>query len=244
MATTENPGCLFALLRLFGFRAPAETAGRTPTEEPFPYRVRDDFLSTAELSFFRVLTLVVGTRAVICPKVGLGDLLFVTRPNENRSAYNRIRQKHVDFVLCDPTTLRPLFAVELDDRSHARADRAERDTFVDQAFAAASLPLIRIPAQSAYSTQDLTARLGPLLNGVPTAVPPPPTAAPTPAFAGTPYADNRGRHSYSSTVAATTPTCPKCGVTMTLRQVNRGDRLGESFYGCPNYPKCRHTQPA
>jgi len=34
--------------------------------------------------------------------------------------------------------------------------------------------------------------------------------------------------------------CPKCGGPMVLRQ-NRNN--GNSFYGCSNYPKCRHTVP-
>lgn len=34
--------------------------------------------------------------------------------------------------------------------------------------------------------------------------------------------------------------CPKCGGSMVLRQ-NRNN--GNSFYGCSNYPKCRHTAP-
>ena len=43
----------------------------------FPYRIRDDFLSPAELSFYHVLKSVVGTRLLICPKVSLSDLFFV-----------------------------------------------------------------------------------------------------------------------------------------------------------------------
>jgi len=34
--------------------------------------------------------------------------------------------------------------------------------------------------------------------------------------------------------------CPKCGGSMVLRQ-NRNN--GNSFYGCSNYPKCKHTAP-
>ncbi len=34
-------------------------------------------------------------------------------------------------------------------------------------------------------------------------------------------------------------TCPKCGGSMILRQ-NRNN--GNTFYGCSNYPKCKHTK--
>ncbi len=35
------------------------------------------------------------------------------------------------------------------------------------------------------------------------------------------------------------PMCPRCGVPMILRTVKRGENKGQTFYGCPNYPKCR-----
>lgn len=33
--------------------------------------------------------------------------------------------------------------------------------------------------------------------------------------------------------------CPKCGSEMVLREVKRGDRKGQQFWGCPGYPTCR-----
>ena len=35
------------------------------------------------------------------------------------------------------------------------------------------------------------------------------------------------------------PKCPKCGVPMVIRVAKSGDRKGQQFWGCPNYPKCR-----
>lgn len=35
-------------------------------------------------------------------------------------------------------------------------------------------------------------------------------------------------------------TCSRCGSTMVLRQNKKN---GEEFYGCSNYPKCKHTAP-
>lgn len=37
------------------------------------------------------------------------------------------------------------------------------------------------------------------------------------------------------------PSCPKRGVPMVLRTAQCGDRFGQVFYGCPNYPKCRQV---
>ncbi|MHB9131554.1 MAG: DUF2726 domain-containing protein [Armatimonadota bacterium] len=222
--THENAGCLGALLRLF---LPQDTKGKVT----YPYKVRDDFLSAAELSLYHVLMQVVGTSAVVLTKVRLADLFFVQRPNENRAAFNRIAQRHVDYLLCHPQTMQPLLGVELDDASHARKDRAERDDFVDNAFAAAGLPLLRVPAQRAYNTRELAEKINRYLTVPVTAHPMAPPDPPPPP----PTLDNHA--------PGAPPTCPKCGETMVLRTGTKGTHAGESFYGCPNYPRCRSMLP-
>ena len=47
----------------------------------------------------------------------------------------------MDFVICDNRTLQPRLVVELDDATHKRNDRTDRDKFVDSAFATAPATL-------------------------------------------------------------------------------------------------------
>lgn len=212
MSDGEPKGCLAAILSLFGINLGGPAAVGTE----LPYRQRDDFLSAAELSFYRVLANAVGNRAVICCKVNLADVFFVVRPNENQGYRNKIDRKHVDFLLCDPATMKPRCGVELDDSSHARRDRQDRDEFVDQVFAVAGLPLVRVPAQAAYNPTGLLALVEPHLSGTPAARSLPP-----------------------STPTSGTPNCPKCGVPMVERVAKKGQNAGQKFFGCPNYPKCK-----
>jgi hypothetical protein len=118
--TNHNPGCLAGLLRLLGIKP--RQAARIETPEPdgaLPYRLRDDFLSNAEASFYQVIQGMLGGYLTVCPKVSLSDILYVPRRNENYQAYhNKIDRKHVDFLICEPKTMRPRFAIELDDASH------------------------------------------------------------------------------------------------------------------------------
>ena len=37
-------------------------------------------------------------------------------------------------------------------------------------------------------------------------------------------------------------TCPKCGNQLIERQAKRGANVGNSFWGCSSFPKCRFTQ--
>jgi very-short-patch-repair endonuclease len=46
-------------------------------------------------------------------------------------------------------------AIELDDRTHQRPDRRDRDTFVDRALATAGVPILRVPAAARYDPAAL-----------------------------------------------------------------------------------------
>src|SRR5687768_12144430 len=123
----------------------SEKDNKTSAEIEYPYLVRDDFLSPAELSFYLVLKSIVSESALVFPKVGLGDV-FYAKPSDYskyRTYTNKIDRKHVDFLLCDQKTIRPILGIELDDKSHQRLDRQERDEFVENVFVKAKLPLVR-----------------------------------------------------------------------------------------------------
>ena len=215
----KNPGCLGAILKIFGMSGPTVDKG------PLPYGLRDDFLSPSELSFYHVLLSVSDESLTVCPKVNLNDIFFATGGDQKQVAKNKINRKHVDFLLCERSTMRPLAGVELDDSSHARADRQVRDGFVEQVFVTAKLPLLRFPAQRAYNTAEIAARISQALAGEPSP-PAAPVAQDAPAVASdTPSIPQN---------SVDAPICPKCGIPLVIRSGRRGQ-----FYGCPNYPKCR-----
>lgn len=149
--SNRNLGCLGFLFSWMG-GAPAQP-------EVLPYKLRDRFLTPAEASFFQVLRTVVQDQYYICPKVNLGDIFYVSRPNENFAYRNKIDRKHVDFLLCHPETMKPVMGIELDDSSHNRQDRQKRDLFVNEVFRAARLPLVRFPVKTGYSVQEVAAAL-------------------------------------------------------------------------------------
>src|SRR3982751_745135 len=93
-----------------------EFAGRPPSAHP--YEAIPELLTAAERSFFGVLQQTLGNDYLLFTKVRLAD---VVRPLKGlgrkrwQSAFNCIQAKHVDFVLCDPGTLRVVGVIELDD---------------------------------------------------------------------------------------------------------------------------------
>jgi len=71
----------------------------------------------------------------------------------------RISQKHVDFVLIDSRSTEIVLIVELDDKTHRRRDRSERDEFLDRAFAAAGVSVLHVPAAAHYDVAKLRSLL-------------------------------------------------------------------------------------
>ena len=212
MSSSEPQGCLAAILKLFGIQIGVPSHA----SDELPYRQRDDFLSASELSFYRVLISSIDGEYLICPKINLADIFFVARPHENRSYRNRIDRKHVDFLLCNSKSMKPILGIELDDSSHSRRDRQERDEFVDQVFKAAGLPLLHVRAAVGYNPKDLADLVLQATAGV---------------------AESRKRVEHE----AGKPVCPKCGTQMVLRTAKKGEQKGEQFWGCGNYPKCREV---
>ena len=215
MENSERQGCIAVILSLFGIKL----ASPVPVADELPYRQRDDFLSAAELSFYRVLLLSLNEGFVVCPKVNLKDIIFVSGPREKQQSHrNRIDRKHVDFLLCEPGSMRPVLAIELDDSSHKRRDRQERDSFVDRVFQVATLPLLHVAAAAAYEPQQLAKLIQQALSA--SEVPP-----------------------QIEPAEETSLLCPKCQAPMVRRFARMGGKKGQEFWGCSNYPKCRETSP-
>ena len=113
--------------------------------ERFPYEPRP-LLTPREQAFYFVLESICqrnGWKLLV--KLRLADIVAVRKGTEGYMSYfNRVKAKHTDFVICDPETMEILAGVELDDPSHIREDRAERDEFVDRVYEAAGIPLIHV----------------------------------------------------------------------------------------------------
>lgn len=254
---TKKKGCLSALFGI-GISSSknfevSEIPGDSKDKDPMPYRLRDDFLSTAEHSFYLVLKSMMGSFFTICPKVSLSDIFYVTNPDRNMSAYNRINRKHVDFLICDADTMKPRFAIELDDKSHNRQDRINRDDFVEDLYEAARLPLVRIPVRPSYNTNELGVLFRTALLKTQTLAPvrPATVASVNVGSTGSPSGITQSKSIPNplpepvegkpvvEADANQSPICPKCNKPMVLRTAEVGANKGKQFWGCSNYPKCK-----
>lgn len=217
---SENIGCLGSILNALGLLPKQNNKQSKKIENIFPYVLRDDFLSAAELNFYKSLSLATKELPVkILSKVSLGDLFFVNIKDfkMKQSYWNKINRKHVDFLVCDNVSLKPLVAIELDDKSHQQSNRVQRDAFVDEVFKAANLPLLHIPVKNSYAISELTDLIQSQMKTNPIIA--------------------------SITSEDYVPICPKCQIPMTLRETKKGNHIGQKFYGCSNFPECKEIKP-
>ena len=201
-----------------------------PAAVELPYERNSVLLSAAERSFLGVLEQALGEGYRVCPKVRVADAISVrgSLPHgEWQRAFNRISSKHFDFILCRSTDLEIACAVELDDSTHQRSKRQERDMFLGEVCSVSSLPLLRFPAKGAYTVSAIRERL----------------AAYT---VSQQRRSTEGDHSLADEDVAiaqeAAPLCPKCSGSMVLRTVRKGSAAGQKFWGCGDYPACRGTR--
>lgn len=129
------------------------------------YEACGPLLTAAEAAFYPVLAeaAMAGPEAclVMC-KVRLGDLIRPRKglDSSSRATHaNKIDRKHVDFVVVRASDFGVVAAVELDDSSHQRKDRKERDGFVDGALEAAGVRVVRVKWGRGYDLEKVAGML-------------------------------------------------------------------------------------
>lgn len=147
---------------LLSFFAKPQSRG---LEGEWPYFAKKPLTEVEQVLYFRLFRALPGQ--IVLAQVGLSRLLGVKQGPRSLAAFNRISAMSVDFVICakDSTVLA---VIELDDATHARADRGAADAKKDKALAAAGLRIIRLQAKALPDEAGIKALL---------AEPPPPQRA-------------------------------------------------------------------
>ena len=131
-------------------------------ESDFPYDAISFLFTPAERSFLGVIEQALDPSYRVFGKVRIADVMKVRKGGSRsnwQKAFNRIRTKHFDFVICRSSDCSIVLAIELDDKSHRATRRMERDDFVRKAAEAAELPLLQIPCRKSYSINEISSLL-------------------------------------------------------------------------------------
>lgn len=130
--------------------------GKEP--EHWPYYAKRPLSEPEQVLYYRLLQALPGF--VILPQVGLSRFLSVKKGNKHGQWHNRISQKSVDFLVCNKG-MQIVAAIELDDATHARADRKKTDDHKNQMLKSAGVTLIRWPVKSMPDIAAIRQQLDP-----------------------------------------------------------------------------------
>lgn len=111
--------------------------------ERLPYEINETILTERERSFYRILKPVADKLELqICPKVRLADIVSIKKGTKDwQKWFNKIRSKHIDFLLCD-YDMNIVLLVELDDSSH-ESERAKKNDALKNAIFGSRIVRIR-----------------------------------------------------------------------------------------------------
>lgn len=152
---------LIVALLVIGFIFKQLTSGSGKTTGPkkkpvYAYKRKDFLITRAEHEFFDILEDILGDNYHIFTQVHLPTILDHKTVGQNwKAAFSHINGKSVDFVVCDKAYIKPLLAIELDDKTHEREDRIERDSIVENMLKEAGMPLLRFQNSGSFNKEEV-----------------------------------------------------------------------------------------
>ena len=111
-------------------------------QQLYPYH-KKYILTKNEYAFYQQMKYITKPMGLeILTKIRLADLVEVDSGIAGWNGYfSKIKSKHIDFAIADNMNI--LLLIELDDWSHQRADRQERDDFVNTVLAKCGYTMLR-----------------------------------------------------------------------------------------------------
>lgn len=117
-----------------------QKASDNSPEKAWPYYAKPPLTQPEQVLYFRLLKALPDH--IILAQVQLSRFLGVKKGNDYQSWSNRINRMSADFVVCNKDSS-VVAVIELDDSSHARANRQAADAKKDKALASAGVRIIR-----------------------------------------------------------------------------------------------------
>lgn len=119
------------------------------------YKKVDYLLTKNELKFYRILKQITDKLgySIFC-QVSLYQIVN----SKDFKDFNKIKSKSIDFVITQENC-KILICIELDDFTHERQKRIERDNFINKLFKDLGIKLLRIPVQNFYNIEELETKI-------------------------------------------------------------------------------------
>lgn len=153
-------GVVLAAKFLKNKHSDGNTSNERTVLSKYRYEKKRFFMSRPEHECYNALMAAVGKDYYVFPQVHLSVVLNHKIKGQNwYGALRHIDEKSIDFVLCDKNYIEPRLAIELDDRTHEREDRKERDGEVERILSCAELPLLRLENHGQFNSSELSLKI-------------------------------------------------------------------------------------
>jgi len=132
-------------------------------ENKLHYKKKIYLTTKNELKLYKILldictkyNLILFTQVVLYEIIEINDKPY----SKNYTKYfNKIRSKSIDFVIADKETTRILLCIELDDPTHRKKKRIEKDEFIDTLFKDLQIDLLRIETSNEYNINEIESKI-------------------------------------------------------------------------------------
>ena len=137
---------IFAIFCIFAFLLENKKSKTTKVNLEVQY-YKKKYLTNAERKFFNILKSKINPGLQIIPQAVLSS--FINTNYKNRT---KIDKKTVDFLIID-TNFEIKCVIELDDKTHQKAKRIERDNFINELMQKIGIEIIHINSVDNFENQ-------------------------------------------------------------------------------------------
>ncbi|MBF1038204.1 MAG: DUF2726 domain-containing protein [Candidatus Nanosynbacter sp.] len=131
----------------------------------YKYYAKSYVMTSRENECFKILNEVFSSKWFVIPQVHLSALLDYRVKGQNwNAAFRHINGKSVDFVLIGKESFKVICAIELDDSTHNKPERKERDVEIERIFNQARIPLARISKFESMTKPELAKAITDVIN--------------------------------------------------------------------------------
>ena len=131
----------------------------------YKYYAKSYVMTSRENECFKILNEIFSSKWFVVPQVHLSALLDYRVKGQNwNAAFRHINGKSVDFVLIGKESYKVICAIELDDSTHNKPERKERDVEIERIFNQARIPLARISKFESMTKPELAKVITDVIN--------------------------------------------------------------------------------
>ncbi|MBR3864564.1 MAG: DUF2726 domain-containing protein [Clostridia bacterium] len=123
------------------------------------YFVKDSLLTKTEIKYYNLLCSILGDRFLVLPQINLASVIDKKGGNNFRNELFR----NADFGVFD-YNYRPIFLVEINDNTHFRKDRLERDKKVNEICEKAGLPILTLWVKDGIDAETIKKQIQKILR--------------------------------------------------------------------------------